>query len=68
MRIGFVAGSLNSSGSRILIARPDGSRPFPGPWTTAAVIRISERTSSKKTAQTSGASAFDASRRRSRAR
>lgn len=43
MRIGFAAGSLNRTGSRVLIAQPAATRPFPGPWTLAAVIRISER-------------------------
>jgi hypothetical protein len=42
MRIGFVAGRLDRSGSKVFIAPGGAARDFPGPWRLAAVIRISE--------------------------
>jgi len=74
MRIGFAAGSLNRTGSRVLIAAPAATRPFPGPWTLTAVIRISDRFSDQAAWQpyppvaSSSISMRDASRKASRAR
>lgn len=64
MRLGFVAGQMNRTGSKLLIAPRSAPRAFPGPWQVAAVIRISDA----GVPYPSGSSDCDAARSDSRAR